>query len=1517
MCLFQRHASGHPASYLRSLRRSGGLAVFWATAFAASPLHATVGPPVKISMLPDSKQAVAGQAYTGVFEVRLGSAGVLSDFRLEGQGWGVQSFDPPANGAAAGPGVVRIPFTATPADPGQLLRLSLRFDGRLVSRSLRLGKAAIAQARAAKQTVQVKAGSSAGAPQPQGAAMSLRFTGRIVYTRPKFLDSNDGPIWLATTDEGVDHIFVEVMDEDDITDETIWSGYTDQNGYFDSGNITWEDCDAFGCDEPDIYLRWECDTDIVNVQDGEDILETDYSWSNDDQVIDNFTGSFHDFGTWKPADLNQMAALHIHNSIIRVHRFLTDSQKIGLVISGLPEIDVQWPEGDNAFYDPIVEEIHISHRREWNEATHTHEYGHHLLQNAAQNVTPDYCNGFCDPDPNPPFPDCGHCSWCPETDHDAWNEGFPNWLADIVTRDYPFNYQFSDGSPYTALIPRDLENTDVCNEDNQFHSPWITEGFIGALLRDIEDSTAFDGSSLQDDHDGDGICDCLELGYNEIFTIALIDEVITPTQFITAFIARYPEHMPGLYSTAFNVHPWYVSDFPTDTQPPGVVPYVTSPSHPPIVGSTSPCIELHLGPVADDVVGACGFSYEWTTIPTGLEPDMDEEGNYVAGSCCIVSPVRNLGDHWISLRAKDCAGHWSNEWATFGPFRVTECNGNGILDVCEIPCYDVCWGSPCSNEPVTCGNACDASVLADDVDRPVRLKCRPHPNFCQNVNPGGICGLGRDCNLNLTPDECDISSGTSQDCNQDGIPDECQNMAHWVAGGGGSWHVNANWQDGSFAGLPGSGQIVCINVPDADVTVTHTTGTTSILSLACHENLNLNSTTANELTIVGNALDPIDSFVLGNLTLGGRNTNTLRNNNKLTISGLLSISQPSDGGGHYWLRGTGPIVANGGMSVTRAALLPDPDKVIDLNNNSTATATHLIQFNSNNGVAVRPGSTYICNGNFTAFSGGASSLLFVEGVFRRASGTGDVIIDCPLKNAGEVRVQTGTLRMADGNNDSTGQFIGEPGTMLEFGAGTHSLTPTSSLTADNVRFSGGGTSNVRGSVSIVGTLAVSLPGGGDSGHTCTFTNEANVTSYGQHLSALQGSVRFEAPKTGPAPLFDTVTIGQNTSGGKNAHFNTGQPVSINTLNLVMGNIEGADLITINNSFVWGNGGGSILAGGAITCNGPVTIQAASSSRNLFRTFNNYDYATFLGGFTMGSGGAFYNMATGTIDIRNITTVLGLTTVATLHNHGLLIKSAGTGISTIASHFRNTGTVEIQTGTLQFTGTNGLTHIQTAGQTTINGGTLSVTNNAPYQVQGGELRGIGTVAALVQNTGGNVAPGLSVGTLNIVGNYTHGASGTLRIELGGLVAGTEHDQLTVSGTATLQGGTVDVAPFGGFIPQVGQQFVIFTAGSVQGTFSGVTGPGAYTLTHNPTNVTLTVTQAPCAQIVGPDFDLDCDVDAVDVLAFIYCATRSGVAVASGCEPKDLDGDLDADLFDFALVQRCYAGAAIPADVSCDD
>jgi hypothetical protein len=65
---------------------------------------------------------------------------------------------------------------------------------------------------------------------------------------------------------------------------------------------------------------------------------------------------------------------------------------------------------------------------------------------------------------------------------------------------------------------------------------------------------------------------------------------------------------------------------------------------------------------------------------------------------------------------------------------------------------------------------------------------------------------------------------------------------------------------------------------------------------------------------------------------------------------------------------------------------------------------------------------------------------------------------------------------------------------------------------------------------------------------------------------------------------------------------------------------------------------------------------------------------------------------------------------------------------------------------------------------------------------------------------------------------------LSIELGGLAADSEHDQLIVAGTATL-GGTLNLDLVGEFAPSLGNHFTILTADSRSGMFNSIVGdPG---------------------------------------------------------------------------------------------
>ena len=112
-----------------------------------------------------------------------------------------------------------------------------------------------------------------------------------------------------------------------------------------------------------------------------------------------------------------------------------------------------------------------------------------------------------------------------------------------------------------------------------------------------------------------------------------------------------------------------------------------------------------------------------------------------------------------------------------------------------------------------------------------------------------------------------------------------------------------------------------------------------------------------------------------------------------------------------------------------------------------------------------------------------------------------------------------------------------------------------------------------------------------------------------------------------------------------------------------------------------------------------------------------------------------------------------------------------------------------------------------------GGTLSVNGviNGLVTVNGGgTLGGTGTIDNVVVN-GGALAPGNSIGTLNVANSLTFSAASSYMVE----ISGTSSDLTQVTGTATPGGATVVVIPIG----TVAKQYTILTAtGGVTDTFN---------------------------------------------------------------------------------------------------
>jgi len=165
---------------------------------------------------------------------------------------------------------------------------------------------------------------------------------------------------------------------------------------------------------------------------------------------------------------------------------------------------------------------------------------------------------------------------------------------------------------------------------------------------------------------------------------------------------------------------------------------------------------------------------------SGITPaDMIDALNTMAVDIDLPGPDNNAGFGRIDVQAAldelfpDCDLNGLNDDDEIAGDPTLDCNGNGILDVCDIdpadPDGDGLVSPDC--QPNGIPDECDIDPTDPDGDGLVSPDCQPNgvPDECDIAD-----GTSEDCNNNAVPDECDIATGFSEDCNTDGIPDECQ-----------------------------------------------------------------------------------------------------------------------------------------------------------------------------------------------------------------------------------------------------------------------------------------------------------------------------------------------------------------------------------------------------------------------------------------------------------------------------------------------------------------------------------------------------------------------------------------------------------------------------------------------------------------------------------------------------------------------------------------------------------------------
>jgi autotransporter-associated beta strand protein len=219
--------------------------------------------------------------------------------------------------------------------------------------------------------------------------------------------------------------------------------------------------------------------------------------------------------------------------------------------------------------------------------------------------------------------------------------------------------------------------------------------------------------------------------------------------------------------------------------------------------------------------------------------------------------------------------------------------------------------------------------------------------------------------------------------------------------------------------------------------------------------------------------------------------------------------------------------------------------------------------------------------------------------------------------------------------------------------------------------------------------------------------------------------------------------------------------------------------------------GVISGAGALTMTGPGTLSLTGTNTYSGGTSFNGGILAVNSSANLGTGALSFNG--GTLQALATGSGIAWTKAVALNSGGGTFSAGGTTTSTVSGVISGSGAFTLAgTGTLVLSGTNTY-----SGGTVLNGGTLTV-NSAQalglgnVQVNGGVLRA-------------DPQP------INVKGNYTQGAAGTLDLQVAGASAG-QYDSLKVGGNASL-GGTLQLLALNGFKPKVGNQLTLVTTGGV--------------------------------------------------------------------------------------------------------
>ncbi len=368
--------------------------------------------------------------------------------------------------------------------------------------------------------------------------------------------------------------------------------------------------------------------------------------------------------------------------------------------------------------------------------------------------------------------------------------------------------------------------------------------------------------------------------------------------------------------------------------------------------------------------------------------------------------------------------------------------------------------------------------------------------------------------------------------------------------------------------------------------------------------------------------------------------------------------------------------------------------------------------------------------------------------------------------------------------------------------------------------------------------------------------------------ALAGSTALT--KTGPGTL-EISAVGTSTGG----IIANGGIVRLSGGGWFAGNVGGNSMVTVNSGATvinvhahsFGSGNDPTrditLNGGSFLLTAETYVDDVTSTAGLIgntvggdgdlrsRTGNNSVFTVNAAGNSTVVDAPLNAVGTWSIVVANGTASHDLLMSGPITGTAAITKS-GAGRMLVSSTSTHTGTFILSAGELAVSGS------LASGLTISSGATLS---------------GTGSIQGTVTHNG-IVSPGIDGIAVLSLGALTQSAGSTTQITLNGTTPGSGHDQIAVTGAATLNG-TLQISLSSGFIPEVGNTFDIVTSASRTGTFSSISLPAlpsdrAWVTTYNG----------------GPTAGLRLSIQAVAPPTYTLTYTAGANGSISGTSPQTI-------------------------------